>query len=143
MAEPKNEKQVIQQYQHMKLEINELVMKINELEGEHHEHQLVISSIEKLEPSRKCFRLVGGVLVERTVGEVLPAVRKNSETLASSIFQLSQELEKRERELSNFVSKYKIRIKGAGDEEQQPQQPQQQSQQKKHEEAKSAAGVLV
>jgi prefoldin subunit 2 len=32
-----------------------------------------------LEPKRKCFRLVGGVLVERTIEEVLPAVTKNYE----------------------------------------------------------------
>lgn len=40
-------------------------------------HSLVLSTIEKLEPERKCFRLVGGVLVERTVGEVAPAVQRN------------------------------------------------------------------
>lgn len=39
----------------------------------------MISAIEKLDPSRKCFRLVGGVLVERTVEEVLPAVKRNKE----------------------------------------------------------------
>jgi len=27
-----------------------------------------------MEPSRKCFRMLGGVLAERTVGEVLPAL---------------------------------------------------------------------
>lgn len=32
-----------------------------------------------MEPGRKCFRLVGGVLVERTVQEVLPALRSNAE----------------------------------------------------------------
>lgn len=32
-----------------------------------------------MDASRKCFRLVGGVLVERTVKEVLPALESNKE----------------------------------------------------------------
>src|SRR3990167_788945 len=38
---------------------------------------LVINTLEKLPVDRKCYRMVGGVLVERTVGEVLPAVKRN------------------------------------------------------------------
>ena len=45
------------------------------------EHQAVIKALEQLNPSRKCFRLVGEVLVERTVQEVLPAVKNNTEQL--------------------------------------------------------------
>lgn len=43
------------------------------------EHKLVVETMSKLEAERKAFRLVGGVLVERTVGEVLPAVSQNYE----------------------------------------------------------------
>jgi prefoldin subunit 2 len=39
--------------------------------------RLVIDSISPLEPERKCFRMVGGVLVERTIKEVLPALETN------------------------------------------------------------------
>lgn len=45
------------------------------------EHQAVIKALEQLDPSRKCFRLVGEVLLERTVQEVLPAVKNNAEQL--------------------------------------------------------------
>jgi hypothetical protein len=44
--------------------------------------------MENLEPARKCFRLVGGVLVERTVAEVHPAVTSNKEKIKSVIEQL-------------------------------------------------------
>lgn len=40
---------------------------------------LVIDTLKDVDPSRKCFRLVGGVLVERTVKEVLPALEANKE----------------------------------------------------------------
>ena len=40
---------------------------------------LVIETLKDVDASRKCFRLVGGVLVERTVKEVLPALESNKE----------------------------------------------------------------
>jgi hypothetical protein len=35
----------------------------------------VIEALDKLNSDRKCFRLVNGVLVEKTVGEVLPQLK--------------------------------------------------------------------
>lgn len=77
MAAP--EPAVAREYNAMKNKFNTIAAKINELEAERNEHALVVASMEKLEAGRRCFRLVSGVLVERTVGEVLPAVRKNLE----------------------------------------------------------------
>lgn len=39
----------------------------------------MIETLEGLDADRKCFRLIGGVLVERTVKEVLPAMAKHLE----------------------------------------------------------------
>ena len=41
--------------------------------------RLVIDTLKDVDPDRKCFRMVGGVLVERTVKEVLPALINNRE----------------------------------------------------------------
>lgn len=41
---------------------------------------LVLTTLDEAlaqEPGRKCFRLVGGVLVERTVKDVVPALQTN------------------------------------------------------------------
>ena len=43
---------------------------------------MVIKALQPLDKTRKCFRQIGDVLVERTVGEVLPAVRSNRDQLA-------------------------------------------------------------
>jgi chaperonin cofactor prefoldin len=48
-------------------------------------YRLVIDTLKDVktkQPDRKCFRLVGGVLVERTVKEVLPALEQNRENVS-------------------------------------------------------------
>ena len=42
-------------------------------------NRLVIETLKEVEKDRKCFRMIGGVLVERTVNEVLPALEQNKE----------------------------------------------------------------
>lgn len=45
-------------------------------------YSLVLSTLTPLldtDPKRKCFRLIGGILVERTVTEVEPELRINTE----------------------------------------------------------------
>jgi len=41
--------------------------------------RLVIETLKEVDDDRRCFRLVGGVLVERTVKDVLPALVNNKE----------------------------------------------------------------
>jgi prefoldin subunit 2 len=46
-----------------------------ELEDERKENELVLESISKLEDTRKCWRLINGVLMEKTKLEVVPEMR--------------------------------------------------------------------
>jgi len=63
----------------MKQELTAIAQKIGELEQEKDEHQLVIDTIKPLDSGRTCYRLVGGILVQKTVKEVLPAVEQNQQ----------------------------------------------------------------
>lgn len=72
-------------------ELQAIAEKIGEIESDADEHRCVaaaaqadtrlviatLSEVQEEEPERKCFRLIGGVLAERTVKEVLPALQAN------------------------------------------------------------------
>lgn len=80
MASPAPEQaagQVTQQYRELVQDSQRLAQKISELETDRNEHKLVEETLTPLDPSRKAYRLVGEVLVERTVQEVLPSVQAN------------------------------------------------------------------
>uniref|UniRef100_A0A061R0Z9 Prefoldin subunit 2 n=1 Tax=Tetraselmis sp. GSL018 TaxID=582737 RepID=A0A061R0Z9_9CHLO len=116
--EPQNSQEVIQMFQEMRQEIQQLSEKINEFENETREHQLVIEALTPLDPNRKCFRLIGGVLVERNVAEVLPAVKNNKTQLEDFVKKLEEQRDAKNKDMSDFQSKYKIRMKNQGDDTQ-------------------------
>lgn len=66
-----------QQLNQLKNELQMIGEKLVEMEMESEEHSVVIRALEPLDQERKCHRLIGGVLVERKVAEVLPALRHN------------------------------------------------------------------
>jgi prefoldin subunit 2 len=74
-----NPEDILNRFKQMNAECQQLAAKVQELTLEKDEHRLVIDTLSKLESERKAFRLVGGILVERTVGEVLPTVTRNAE----------------------------------------------------------------
>ncbi|KAB2625418.1 prefoldin subunit 2 [Pyrus ussuriensis x Pyrus communis] len=106
-----NEQAVANKFADMRSELNQIYSKITELEMEASEHSLVINAIQPLDPSRRCYRMIGGVLVERTIKEVLPAVQRNKEGIEEVIARLNEALEKKKKEISDFEAKYKIRIR--------------------------------
>lgn len=81
------EQHAIQQLQGLKTDYQMIYEKLAEMEMELQEHQVVIDALLPVEPSRRCHRLVGGVLVERTVGEVLPALEKNKAGVKMQLVQ--------------------------------------------------------
>ena len=76
---------VIQKYRQLTAECQQLMSKVAELEMERNEHKLVEDTLVPLDPERRAYRLVGEVLVERTVGEVLPSVKANRENVSRII----------------------------------------------------------
>ncbi|CAK7327067.1 unnamed protein product [Dovyalis caffra] len=114
--EPINEQVVANMYTAMRSELNQIYSKITELEMDVSEHSLVINAIQPLDPSRRCYRMIGGVLVERTIKEVLPAVQRNKEGIEEVIVRLNEAAEKKKKEIADFEAKYKIRIRKSDNE---------------------------
>ncbi|KAJ2473034.1 Cochaperone prefoldin complex subunit [Coemansia sp. RSA 2322] len=94
-------------------ELKAIASKIGELEMQLDEHKLVIKTMSPMNEDRKCFRLVNGVLIERTVKEVLPALETNQEGISSTIEQLTAQYKAKDKEFSEFQTKNHIRIASA------------------------------
>ncbi|CAG8709660.1 1421_t:CDS:2, partial [Scutellospora calospora] len=98
------------QFNLKKNELQTLAQKIGELESDVDEHKAVIDTIAPLNGDRKCFRLVGGVLVERTVKDVLPALQTNHDgvQIKSAIEQFVQSYKTKEEEFAAFQKEHNI-----------------------------------
>ncbi|XP_066466428.1 prefoldin subunit 2 [Tiliqua scincoides] len=107
--------QVVAGFNRLRQEQRGLASKAAELEMELNEHKLVIETLREVDPTRKCYRMVGGVLVERTVKEVLPALENNKEQINKIIETLSKQLQAKGRELNEFREKHNIRLMGEDD----------------------------
>ncbi|EKM59294.1 uncharacterized protein PHACADRAFT_249690 [Phanerochaete carnosa HHB-10118-sp] len=110
---PQLSSQEIQQnYTRFQSDLQTLANKIGELEQEAEEHTLVLSTLNEAleaEPDRKCFRLVGGVLVERTVKDVVPALQTNRSGIQKVVSNLAEQYKTTEAEFEAFKRDYHIR----------------------------------
>ena len=93
---------IINTYKQMSAECQQTALKINELSQEKDSHRLVIENLSKLEPERKAFSLIGGVLVQRTVGEILPIVQTNYEGIKELISKLEANLATKDKERNDY-----------------------------------------
>ena len=83
-----------------------LVGKLMELEDEKKENEMVLEAISKLEDSRKCWRLVNGVLMEKTKLEVVPEMRVVINNLNNVVNQITTSLVAIRQEIKNLEAAY-------------------------------------
>jgi prefoldin subunit 2 len=83
-----------------------LVQKLMEIEDEKKENELVLESISKLEDSRKCWRLINGVLMEKTKLEVVPEMRVVINNLNAVVKQITDTLVSVRQEIKNLEAAY-------------------------------------
>nr|CAG4650664.1 EOG090X0L97 [Sida crystallina] len=107
----KSNEEIIQGFQKLRAEQRQLVSKLSELEIDLNEHKLVIETLQDVDKDRKCFRMVGGVLVERTVKEVLPALNTNKEQMTKVVEALNNQVMAKGQEINDYKEKNNIRIR--------------------------------
>jgi prefoldin subunit 2 len=83
---------------------NELVRKVTGLQQEVREHELVLDAFKLVEPTRKCFHMIGGVLVERTVKEVQPVLEENVTNIQAAIGNLNDVILKRREQRKSEIN---------------------------------------
>ena len=59
-------------------------------------------TLQPLPKERKCFRLINGVLVERTIEEVLPALTTNSDGLKQVLDELLKQYKGKQEEMDKW-----------------------------------------
>lgn len=74
--------------------------------------------MRKVNPERKCWRLVGGVLVERKASEVIPQLEMQIDQMVRVVEQLSQQLNAREQELRALEAQLGVKSQARQTEEQ-------------------------
>lgn len=77
-----------------------------EIEDEKRENELVLESIAQLEDGRKCWRLVNGVLMEKTKVEVVPEMRIVINNLNAVTKQITDTLVAVKQEIRNLEGAY-------------------------------------
>jgi prefoldin subunit 2 len=67
------------------------------MEDEKREHTLVLKNIEGLSKDRRCWRMIGGILVEKTMEEVLVNLAESIKMYEAAIKALEAALKKKEK----------------------------------------------
>jgi prefoldin subunit 2 len=74
---------------------------------------LVLSTLQPLvgtHPKRICYRLIGGILVERTVTDVVPALETNYSGIKEVLDSLVRSYKSKEEEFGGFQREYGISV---------------------------------
>ncbi|XP_065298071.1 prefoldin subunit 2 isoform X1 [Dermacentor albipictus] len=114
------EQGVVDGFNQLRQEQRALTAKLIELEMELNEHNLVAEALQKVDGDRRCYRMVGGVLVERTVKDILPAVERNKENycwlswahlISKSVELLNEKIVQKGQEVNEYREKHNIQIR--------------------------------
>ncbi|KAJ0422460.1 Prefoldin beta-like protein [Aspergillus carlsbadensis] len=106
----KKQQELQAQYTNYKNTLQQLAQKIGEIEQEAEEHKLVIDTLEPLPRERTCFRMVNGVLVERTVDNVLPSLKTNADGLRQVLEEMLKQYKSKQTEMDNWKKKNNIQV---------------------------------
>ncbi|VDL43143.1 unnamed protein product [Hymenolepis diminuta] len=121
-SKPLTEEQIVEGFQKLRYEQRAIANKITGLEMDQREHNMVIKVLKGVDAERKCFRLIEGVLVERQVKHVLPALEANEKKMSEALEALRRQFDEKGVELQVYKEEHKIRLAGEddGDDNHQP-----------------------
>ncbi|TKA83774.1 hypothetical protein B0A55_00021 [Friedmanniomyces simplex] len=110
VASAKRQQDLQIQYSNYKDTLQAIAQKIGDVEQEAEEHKLVLETLVPLPGDRKCFRMINGVLVERTVGDVLPALQTNADGLKKVLQDLVKQYRTKQDDMEKWKKKNNIQV---------------------------------
>lgn len=108
----KSQEEIYAEFQQLRNQQRNLINNLNTLEMDLKEHKTVIDTLKTVEPGRKCFRLIGGVLCDQTVEIVLPQLVQNKEQLEKLIETGKEQITKKGLEINQYKDEHNIKIRG-------------------------------
>lgn len=79
------------------------------------QHQRVLETIKEYDPNRKCYRLVGEVLIQSTVAETRPLLEQQESNLKELVKTYHQKVEQKQKEIQKFQEDNHIRFESIRD----------------------------
>lgn len=97
-------------YNEYKQTLEELQSKIIELGHDKDEHEVVLATLGQADPERKCYRMVGGALVESDVKTTLPILTMKRDKLMETVSKFKSELISVAQEFEKWKKDNKIHV---------------------------------
>ncbi|KAI9662853.1 MAG: hypothetical protein M1821_007900 [Bathelium mastoideum] len=106
----KKQQELQTQYSNYKNNLQQIAQKIGDVEQETEEHKLVLETLGPVSQDRKCFRMINGVLVERTVKDVVPALETNLDGLKKVLDDLMKQYKTKQDEMEKWKKKNNVQV---------------------------------
>ncbi|SCU91361.1 LAMI_0E05578g1_1 [Lachancea mirantina] len=97
-------------YNEYKHTLEELQSKVIELDNDRQEHEIVLNTLEDINSSRVCYRMIGGSLVETNVEDTRPVLSTKVQNMKSSISKMKAELIRTAGEFEKWKKDNKIQV---------------------------------
>lgn len=100
-----------ERFSQLRSELKDLQSKAVQFEIDLQQHERVLQSISDLPDDRRCYRLVGEVLVQMTIAQAKPALEQQKNSLKELVETFQQKVKAKEEELLKFQKDNNIHIR--------------------------------
>lgn len=95
----------------LRQEQRDIVSRLNLLESDLTETKLVAEALQQIDPERKCYRSQGGILIEKKVKDVIPALEESRGQLETMVAGAKKEITEKGKAIQNFMTENNIQIR--------------------------------
>ncbi len=108
VPEFKNQEELQRFAGELEADIRKLSDAMHRIDADAHERTLVITSLKELEPTRRCTRQVGMVLLEKTVADIIPQLEQEVAGISAEKSRVAKMLEGKEAQNKALYAKYGV-----------------------------------